>query len=109
MDSNSKEMKRLKIFAELHDERRRQDDQWGGPEWDDKHWHSLWIEMIVDFARGTRGSSAFRRRMVIVGALAVAALESHDRLSEEPNVVDPSEAGGQGGGEEAAEAPEETQ
>jgi hypothetical protein len=71
------------IFKEIDAERIAQDQRWGGPEHDDKHGSYDWIAFItrnVGLAV-TRPWDAreFRRRMVRVAALAVAAVEWVDR------------------------------
>ena len=71
------------IFKEIEAERVAQDERWGGPEHDDKHGSYDWIAFItrnVGLAV-TRPWDAreFRRRMVRVAALAVAAVEWVDR------------------------------
>lgn len=70
------------VLAEVVEERRRQDKQWGGPEHDDTHRHSEWGAYIRKQLAGI--PSAFdddknRARFVKIAALAVAAIESMDR------------------------------
>lgn len=75
------------VIGEVKAERRRQDEKWGGPEADDRRksveaW-LLDIEAYVAWCRQMyrMGSpDKYRRRMIQVAALVVAALESHDRL-----------------------------
>ena len=74
---------RADIFAEIDDARCAQDEKWGGPEHDDAHGSYDWIAFVTR-ATGlavTRPWDAreFRRRMVSVAALAVAAIEWVDR------------------------------
>lgn len=71
------------IWDEIQLERTRQDVKWGGADHDDQHnWHD-WVAYLVrhtgkavvwPFDLGT-----FRRQMVRVAALAVAAIEWADR------------------------------
>ena len=70
-----------KIFCEILDERNRQDEKWGGPEHDDTHTVAHWREFILDtLNRQYIGQLDYRECMVRVAALAVAAIESYDRL-----------------------------
>jgi hypothetical protein len=70
----------LNIFNEVVAERARQDARWGGPEHDDGHSEGDWADFIREYAWGDRGAD-FRERMLKIAALAVAAIESHDRLT----------------------------
>lgn len=73
----------VQIIAEIADERGRQDKKWGGPQRDDGHLETDWIEYISEHAhRAERG--IFRKQMIRVAALAIAAIESHDRLAAQP-------------------------
>ena len=85
------------VFEEIRAERARQDSRWGGPEHDDTHGPNDWCRLIrernvYDLARGEE--EKFRRRMVVIAALAVAGIETHDRMvgksreapEEEPGV-----------------------
>jgi hypothetical protein len=74
---------REKIFEEIDVERRAQDEKWGGADHDDRHGSYDWIAFI---ARHTGlavcrpwDPAVFRRQMVRVAALAVAAVEWVDR------------------------------
>lgn len=81
-------------------ERHAQDRQWGGPEHDDHHTVLDWAgliehhldrlgrEMGEPAGDGDRDSirrvdTAVRRRLTVVAALAIAAIESVDRRSEQ--------------------------
>lgn len=74
------------VFAEIQAERVRQDEQWGGPEHDDTHGPADWCDYIerqlseADGVIGLQNPAAWRERMVKIAALAVAAIESHDRV-----------------------------
>lgn len=77
-------MGRRGILAEIDAERDRQDVTWGGPEHDDEHVPDNWSAFIEEhcFKALTalpHDRATYRRRMVEVAALAVAALESEDR------------------------------
>ena len=70
------------IFEEIRNERAYQDAKWGGQEHDDGvETEDSWVHYITEYANSTGRAEgrAFRERMIKVAALAVAALESHDR------------------------------
>jgi len=76
------------VFNEIKVERVRQDAQWGGPDHDDKHDGYDWVRYInrqtsraLDALLHPRTAEAdeYRQRLVKIAALAVAAIESHDR------------------------------
>ena len=82
------------VFAEVSDERDRQDAKWGGPDHDDNHtlgnW-TAWLSFIDEHNRkafspdnSEEAYDNFRRRMIEVAALAVAAVESLDRVLASP-------------------------
>jgi hypothetical protein len=70
------------VVVSIVEERERQDAKWGGPDHDDNHspaeWGSFIREKLVQASK-TTSADEYRRRMVQVAALAVAAIESHDR------------------------------
>ena len=84
---------RSDIPGKIEQERKAQDEKWGGPEHDDTHSVWDWICYIHGHARAAgsmlRGVPPadevaaslqhFRYQMVRVAALAVAAIESVDR------------------------------
>ncbi len=73
-----------RVLDEVMEERRRQDEQWGGPEHDDGHINSDWVGFIgLQLGRLSVGSAAYRETMVKIAALAVSAIESHDRKKTE--------------------------
>lgn len=74
----------VEIFAEIAEERHQQDTKWGGAAHDDQHDEDDWIEFIEKHARRAAPGlgfdrQLFRRQMVRVAALAVAAIEWVDR------------------------------
>jgi len=81
--------RQLKIIGEIQEERKVQDAKWGGYSHDDDHDRDLWVKLLRKHQ--TRALKAmnkgdldeYRKHMVRVAALAVAALESHDRRSGE--------------------------
>lgn len=86
------------VYAEIREERINQDRQYGGPEHDDAHLPNDWIALITRFAGGAAASptcskdltakdrARFRKGMLCVAALAVAAIESVDRTTSGPEV-----------------------
>lgn len=72
-----------RIIAEIKAERAAQDAQWGGHEHDDQHG----IEAFAEFIDGQLTKCAHgrgldsRQRFIKIAALALAAVESHDRKS----------------------------
>lgn len=73
----------MTIYEEVHDERVAQDQKHGGPSNDDKYSSRDWLAFIVKHAGRTvtqqRGLRNFRRQMIRIAALAVAAVEWCDR------------------------------
>lgn len=71
------------IFEEIKAERAVQDAKWGGPEHDDQHTNFDWLAYIVKhLGRAVQwpfDPAIFKRQLVIVAALAVAAIEWTDR------------------------------
>ena len=80
---------RAKALADVETERARQDAYWGGPVHDDNHSATEWC-LILNARLGKASEAAIdrdfpeaRRRLIQIAAVAVAAVESLDRLSEE--------------------------
>ena len=73
------------ILREIQTERMAQDSLWGGPAHDDKHAPAEWLSIIVRHLGLAAGDCAeidperYRRQLVRVAAVAVAAAEAHDR------------------------------
>jgi hypothetical protein len=76
-------MSRYDIYGEIEAERERQDEKWGGPEHDDGHTSHDWVAYLARHAGKAVmwpfGPSLFRRQMIRVAALAVAAVEWEHR------------------------------
>jgi hypothetical protein len=70
-------------YQEVEEERRRQDQQWGGPEHDDQHAAHRWLQFIHRQVVKQRGSPA-RGFLVKIAALAIAGIESIDRKAAPP-------------------------
>lgn len=91
----------MSVYDEIAAERQAQDKSWGGADHDDQHNAFDWVRFMVPhlgkaisvgaevldeghwFSASLSGSvrsvPLFRQQMVRVAALAVAAIESHDR------------------------------
>lgn len=71
------------VLQEVASERFHQDEQWGGADHDDDHNIPMWLALITKHAGRAYSDSRldpnFRRKMVTVAALAVAAVEWADR------------------------------
>ena len=68
------------IYADIRNERKNQDRKWGGPSHDDCHDEQDWIAYV---RRHTdKASYDFRKQMIRVAALVVAAAESYDRKKD---------------------------
>jgi hypothetical protein len=77
-------------YRDVLSERRRQDLRWGGPDHDDQHTPEEWLEFLSSqwndawgALNGERDLLEFRRRMIRIAALAVAAADAHDRWASE--------------------------
>lgn len=71
---------RAKVLEEVNGERNYQDTKWGGPIHDTTETQDNWVQYINEYAsgKGRATSYDFRKRMVKVAALAVAAIEAND-------------------------------
>ena len=75
------------VLIDVDNERKRQDEKWGGANHDDSHEVSDFVQLIEDYAGWARtmaGMSSYdkaRRRLIQVAALAVACCESLDRAT----------------------------
>lgn len=80
-------MGRTHLYLALDVERAYQDALWGGPSHDDGHTPRDWVALAcrhlglaVDDSRG-HDQGRWRRQMLRVAALCLAAVESQDRLA----------------------------
>lgn len=76
-----------RIFDEIRAERERQDAQWGGSEHDIYVRSSDWLAVVDKFARNADRAyplnpEEYRRRMMQIAAIAVAACEAYDRIHD---------------------------
>ena len=69
------------VFLQIHNTRKKQDDQWGGAKHDDTHDLYDWTRFILaQLSMSTvRG---IRKTFINIAALAVAAVESYDRIGK---------------------------
>ena len=99
-------MSQQTVLAEIASERQLQDAKWGGPRWDDSHSVNDWIAITARHLglAGNDGDSdlldddqvrRYRKQMLRVSALALAAVESIDRVrgSTRDQIVRHSEPG----------------
>lgn len=86
--ANSKDIETMseRIAGEVVQERKRQNQKWGGAEHDDQHSVQEFVQLIEDYAGWARVMAGMddldkaRERLIQVAALAVAAAEGIDRL-----------------------------
>lgn len=76
----------MSVIGEVMAERVRQDEKWGGPVSDDFHKTTIdWIQDIEGYTAWAKqkirsgNPGEYRRRMMQIAALAIAACESFDR------------------------------
>ena len=93
------------IFTAVLVERLRQDEQWGGPEHDDTHLASDWLNFIqYQWSKAAKqvppsgiipseNVVAYRERLIKVMALSAAALQSLNRLVSDGGVAPGAVAG----------------
>jgi len=65
------------VLDEVAAEREHPDAKWGGPSHDDEHPRQVWLRLIN--TRVWSDTLEYRRKMVEIAALAVAAIEANDR------------------------------
>lgn len=76
----------MRVINDVKNERIRQDSKWGGQQNDDCNTCAEWCDWVIAYATWAKmmarmdSTEKYRRRMIQVAALAVAAVESHDRL-----------------------------
>lgn len=81
----------LRVPMEIVGERRRQDEKWGGEVHDDRHSPEDWM-MIIDHylnrvlsATRKNNSEEYRKSLIRVAAVAIAAIEAEDRKTNGSN------------------------
>lgn len=93
------------ILEQVRVEREAQDSQWGGPTHDEHHNLREWCGFIEDHVKRAKKAAAsmrrgpldgiaihrddFRKQMIEIAALAVAAVESIDRKRSRDESVEP--------------------
>jgi len=76
---------REQALIDVEKERERQDEKWGGANHDDDHTPDFWVQLIKNYAgwaqvmAGMDSPHKYRKRMIQVAALAVAAAGGMDR------------------------------
>ena len=77
------------VLPDILAERSRQDAQWGGPAHDDAHTPADWLDILDGQLQRAAGEGSerpeealplLRARLVKIGAVALAALQSLDRI-----------------------------
>ncbi|HRH45001.1 MAG TPA: hypothetical protein PKY82_25415 [Pyrinomonadaceae bacterium] len=72
------------VLGQIETERDLQDDQWGGQTHDDTHFPVDWTTQIAHHLEAANREIAdypkFRKRLLKIAALAVAGIQSQDRL-----------------------------
>lgn len=80
-------MTRENVIAQIDAEIERATEKWGGPSNDDRLDRLTWLRLIDEHRmRATRhgtSSDEHRHELVVIAALAVAAIEAHDRRRTE--------------------------
>ena len=77
------------VIDDIEEERSRQEKKWGGSTHDDQHRHEDWLRVMIrqigdaDRAVECNDGDYYRKQLVQIAALAVAALDSPDRQSGE--------------------------
>jgi hypothetical protein len=73
----------VSVYDEIRAERDRQDAKWGGPEADDRNRPNDWVAYLAGHIGRAwawpMDLAVYRRQLIRVAALAVAAVESLDR------------------------------
>ncbi len=83
------------VYDQIALERKRQDEKWGGPAHDDTvQTTDAWCDDIIAYTTWAKqmarmkSPAEYRHRMMQVAALAVAACESYDRITNnEPSGI----------------------
>lgn len=79
------------IIEEVIEERKHQDEKWGGSVHDDLHSGSQFINLIKSYVEKAIAAGRYnrkqkmRKRLVQVAALVIAAIESFDRYHKDRN------------------------
>lgn len=76
-------MRRSALIEQIAVELERAAEKWGGPSSDDRLARLTWLRLIDEHRmRATRYETSddeYRHELVVIAALAVAAIEAHDR------------------------------
>lgn len=78
----------MTIFEEITEERKSQDQQWGGPSHDDQHEKWEWLEFLEKFlirannfayVNDVQAKESYELNLIKAAALCVAAIEASRR------------------------------
>lgn len=86
-------MSKFNIILEILAERERQDSKFGGPQHDDSHKKTDWLQFIREYVNKAENelsadSDCHRTRLIQVAALALAAIECIDRAKPSHTVTE---------------------
>lgn len=80
---------RVDVIAQIEAELARAIQKWGGPEADDRLERLTWLRLLDEHRiRATRygaSNDEYRHELVVIAALAIAAIEAHDRTRAQPD------------------------
>jgi len=81
-------VKRAELIEQITGELERAAAKWGGATSDDRLDRLTWLRLIDEHRiRATRygaSSDEYRHELVVIAALAMSAIEAHDRRQDEP-------------------------
>lgn len=76
-------MSRSDVIAQIDAEINRASEKWGGPTSDDRLDRLTWLRLLDEHRiRATKhgtGPDEYRHELVVIAALAITAIEAHDR------------------------------
>jgi hypothetical protein len=80
-------VKRSDVIEQIEAELASACEKWGGPSADDRLGRLAWLRLLDEHRiRATRhgaGDDEYRHELVVIAALAIAAIEAHDRKQEQ--------------------------
>lgn len=74
------------VLEQILEERRNQDKKWGGPAFDDERERTEWLSLIREHEERAKRQvtrtgdlDEYRQQLIEIAALAIAAIQAHDR------------------------------